>query len=436
MKRIIAVLLLLSSSAFAQTFTTGELVDPAKWSNVIPMTGAEISAVEGYGGGPVPAFNTDTNSIRFSYEPYTVGQLIGINSVLQGQGIQVTGYNYSWKIYNDLTNYSNTRGSLFARVFLMGTQDILLDQYFYDYSNTDTGASFIKFKGTQNFTNNYSLSSIDYLGIEFTGSDMNYWSGYYGPRVRDASLTLNYTVTSSLPTTKTTEPIVQTTGEETSITTPIQQEIAVDDTADKSSETKSISSATVNSDAKHIIIEGTKNTPRIESVMVESAIKENIIKDTISVSDNLADTTLNSTSNFSESRITTNIDSESSLVAITQHSFSMNPAEDINPTSVRNLSLLSSSKLVQDREQNTVEQKSSAPAELSSIASSGTQIASLQVVPNGFDNYLTMVIVDQKFYEQKTIYKNQRVIDNLNASRGLNANNKYDQMINDQYKEK
>lgn len=437
MKKILAVLLLLSTHAFAQTFTTNELIDPAQWSNVIRMNGNELSSVEGTGGGPVPAFNTDTNTIRFSYEPYTVGQIIGINRVLEDQGIKITGYNYSWKIYNDLFNCCNTRGFLVARVFLTGKQDNVLEQYFYDYSSTDTGASFMKFNGTQDFSKNYASSSVNYLGVEFTGSDMNYWSGYYGPRVRDASLTLNYTVASSKVTT--TEPIIQNPLEDKQTTTEIatpakttQQDVSIEvTTIEKSTEKKSSLDVIPILDAKRSVLEIMINAQQVESTIVESATKE-----TAQSVENVDDTRQeNLAFGFSESKMTTNT-LESTLVAMTQHSFSINTPEDTNPTSVRNLAALSSHQLEQEKEQNSIEQKLTTTAEVSTIATSGIQIASLQIVPNGFESYTTMILVDQKFYEPKTIYRNQRVIDNINASRVLNASSRFDQMINDQYKEK
>lgn len=204
-KIALAVLLFASGIAHSQTVdSTGNIIDPTKWNNVIPMTGTQLGQVEGTGGGPVPALNTDTNTIRFSYSLYTVSQLIAINSVLSGQGISVSGFNYSWKIYNDLENCCNTRGSLVGNVNFLNNSGKILESYTYDYSLTNTGANFQIFSGTETFTSPYQLNSLGDISISWTGKDMNFWSGYYGPRVRDTSLSLNYSVKQSSPTTPTT----------------------------------------------------------------------------------------------------------------------------------------------------------------------------------------------------------------------------------------
>jgi hypothetical protein len=183
------------------------LIDPNAWQGAIYMTPGQLGMVEGSGGGPVPAYNMGTNTIRFSYFPYTVSQIIAINTALSGQGISIGGFNYSWQIYNDLENCCSTRGSLIGTVNFANNSGKILESYTYDYSLTNTGANFQTFSGTQTFSSPYQLNSLGYVGVAWTGSDMNFWSGYYGPRVRDTSISLNYTVTqpsSSTPTTTTT----------------------------------------------------------------------------------------------------------------------------------------------------------------------------------------------------------------------------------------
>jgi hypothetical protein len=217
MRYLLALLLFISSGLLsAQEITaTGNIVDPTKWNNVIPMTGTQLSQVEGNIGGPIPAYNTDTNTIRFSFMPYTVSQIIAINSVLSGQGISVGGFNYSWKIYNDLENCCGTRGMLMGNVSLYNKGGNLLNSYNYDYSMTNTGATFQTFTGTETFNNPYQLNSLGDISVSWFGRDMNFWLGYYGPRVRDTSITLNYTAAPPPPApttnTSTTQSTAQTT---------------------------------------------------------------------------------------------------------------------------------------------------------------------------------------------------------------------------------
>lgn len=220
-KLALAILLAGSSMVSAQTIdpatgtvqVTNNVIDPTQWTNVIRMNSSQLGQVEGSGGGPVPAYNTDTNTIRFSYFPYTVSQIIAINTALSGQGISVNGFNYSWKIYNDLQNCCGTRGSLVGTVNFANNSGKILESYTYDYSLTNTGANFQTFSGTETFSSPYQLNSLGYVGVAWTGSDMNFWSGYYGPRVRDTSLTLNYTVkqsTTTAPTVTSTNTTTQT----------------------------------------------------------------------------------------------------------------------------------------------------------------------------------------------------------------------------------
>lgn len=210
MKKLITALLLsVSSVVSAQNIdlttgtvqTTPNVIDPTLWTPIIPMTGSQLDQVEGSGGGPTPALNTDTNTIRFSYSTYTVSQINAINSVLSSQGIKISGYNYSWKIYNDLSNCCSTRGTLTGQVAIGNSSGAILENYYYDYSNVNTGPNFQLFTGTQNFSKQYGLNEAEYIGVAFTGKDQNFWSGYYGPRVRNVNLTLNYTVaTTPIPT--------------------------------------------------------------------------------------------------------------------------------------------------------------------------------------------------------------------------------------------
>lgn len=219
MKKLLAALLLsVSTVVSAQTVdpntgtvsVTPNVIDPSLWTPIIPLNSSQLGQIEGTGGGPIPALNTDTNTIRFSFMPYTVSQVRAIEQVLSGNGIKVSGFNYSWQIYNDLSNGSGTRGPLNVTGQLADKNGSVLESYFEDYSNFNTGARFVTFSGTENFSKSYNLETLGYIGLAWTGSDTNFWSGYYGPRVRNTSLTLNYSVGPTSPNTPTT-PTTNTT---------------------------------------------------------------------------------------------------------------------------------------------------------------------------------------------------------------------------------
>jgi hypothetical protein len=219
MKKLLAALLLsVSTVVSAQTVdpntgtvsVTPNVIDPSLWTPIIPLNSSQLGQIEGAGGGPIPAINTDTNTIRFSFMPYTVSQVRAIEQVLSGNGIKVSGFNYSWQIYNDLSSCCGTRGSLSVTGQLADKSGNVLESYFENYSNFNTGAQFVTFSGTENFSKSYNLETLGYVGLAWTGQDQNFWSGYYGPRVRNTSLTLNYSVSSTSPSTPTT-PTTNTT---------------------------------------------------------------------------------------------------------------------------------------------------------------------------------------------------------------------------------
>ena len=138
--------------------------------------------------------NTSTNTLRFSYGSSTATQSVAINQALAaaGAGIKVVGYNYSWQIMNDLSNGGGTRGTLTGQVNLTGADNSVLKTYSYDYSKLNTGNAFQLVTGTETFGPQYDPSALKNITVSFTGKDQNWWAGYYGPRVREPDIRLNY----------------------------------------------------------------------------------------------------------------------------------------------------------------------------------------------------------------------------------------------------
>ena len=66
-------------------------------------------------------------------------------------------------------------------------------------------------------------------------------------------------------------------------------------------------------------------------------------------------------------------------------------------------------------------------------AAAGVDIAQMAIVPIGYANY-SIALTDNKFYDTKPIYQNQRVIDNVRLLRGLGSDLKHQQMVQDQYR--
>lgn len=188
--------LLTSSNLFAQVVgtqpspnatynQTSNLLNPT----VNAWTGTVAGQNGGFSGGTTPAFNAGTNTIIFGYTTATAAQTIAINQALSGTGIQVGGYNYSWNINNDPATMQY--GTLTGKVVLKDSGGNALQTYNYNYPQQAGG--FITYSGTQWFTQNYSLSGLSNLELSFTGKDATFWAGYYGPQVRNPSLSLQYT---------------------------------------------------------------------------------------------------------------------------------------------------------------------------------------------------------------------------------------------------
>ena len=191
------------SSNAQQTATdlnTGNIVSIDNWSGVKYSNNFEVSLC--CTGGPQPALNVETNTLRFSWGYYTAAQSIAINKVFEsiGTGIKVTGYNYSWKI----NNADYTSGPLYGNVSLIGSNGNILESYNYNYSRYIP--DFETFSGTQKFSKDYGVPSLLSIDVSFTGSDNRFWAGYYGPRVRDVNLSLNYAFDNSKPPASITAP--------------------------------------------------------------------------------------------------------------------------------------------------------------------------------------------------------------------------------------
>ena len=180
-------------SLTVQAQTTSNLINPAGTAWGIPgnqvMGISGITAVEGVGPTTGSAYyNSETNTIRFGYNSSTVAQTIAINQALSGTGIQVGGFNWNYQWMNggyssgtlqsNISMTSSTGAVLQSRNFVHGVQ-----------ATTDWQTE----SGTHTF-NAYPLSSLGNLSMSFTGQDDKFWMGLYGPRVRNVSLGLSYSV--------------------------------------------------------------------------------------------------------------------------------------------------------------------------------------------------------------------------------------------------
>jgi hypothetical protein len=184
-----AILSILASTAVAQTTETSPNLITNTWNNVTTGTHPNDCCT----GGPSPLYDPNTNTIHFSYGNTAVHQVIGINTALQGTGIQINGWNWGY----DLRNMNGTGGgqsgtdTINVTSFITNNAGQIVkqsDQYY------NTQFDWTRFTGTENLNSAILLENNVNLGIQFVARDGGFWAGYYGPQVRNVSLTANYTV--------------------------------------------------------------------------------------------------------------------------------------------------------------------------------------------------------------------------------------------------
>jgi hypothetical protein len=181
-------LVLFASKPKAQTSLNVLTPSVSGWTGSVPGQNGGYS-----GGGNGPAYNQTTDTLIFGYTTATATQRITAEAFaiqhaldLSNSGIKINGYNYSWLINNS----GDQSGTLSGQVqFLRGTSILRTDNYNY---NSPTNG-FQLYTGTQTFTNQESMLAGDAMTLSFTGKDNRFWAGYYGPQVRNPSITLNYT---------------------------------------------------------------------------------------------------------------------------------------------------------------------------------------------------------------------------------------------------
>jgi len=198
-----AILSVFASTAIAQISTTPNLLTN-QWSGISisgDLGGQHPISVLGpttsFGSGPfldnsTGNVNGQTGQIIWSYGQATVQQIIAVNQALSGTGLQVNGYNWGYELRN--MNGDDRQGAvdtLIAYSFLKNTNGTVLLSATQAYN---TKQEWNWHGGTVTATTPHALANVGQLGIQFTSADSGFWAGYYGPQVRNVSLSLNYSV--------------------------------------------------------------------------------------------------------------------------------------------------------------------------------------------------------------------------------------------------
>ncbi len=436
-------LLLALVCTFAQAqdvLETTNLVNMWSWQGVdYPNPGIFSQCCS---GGPNAAMNTSTNTLRFSYGFSTAYQTWQIDSVLPGSGIKISGFKYSWQIDNS----GETQGTISANVRFASNTGALLENYNYSYGPTN---GLTQYSGTELFASSYPISSLGQVGLAFIGKDASWWAGYYGPRVRDPSLSLLYTAGAAPPpppplipapvaaTITTSEVVVAPT--ETLVTETVTMfpttSAAV---ADPTTITTLISSPAAPVAASVAPTSGPQKAGGgpTASAAVSMVLRNNAAQQAALQNSNLA-TSVQQSQQSTQDNGTSSGTSSSDSVALGMSSFStasrqasesMSSMDAANPTSTRNLLGMMTVKPVDNEQQEREDRQARATASQSSSASAvgvelgtGVSLAALATTPSGYSTYSVQIIEQTAFYAPKEIYRNQRTVDNDRVRQGLSS---------------
>jgi hypothetical protein len=189
MKKVLLVLLLACGVAYGDT--TPNLVTNT-WTGVgayAPSPGDCCSNP----AGSLPLYDTNTNTIRFSYGQATVKQTLAVNQALAnaGAGIQITGYDWGYDLRNN--NSGSGQGGVDTITSWTWLTNSAGTTILSNSLTHNTRMDWTRFSGTQTLSNAMLASDLGSLGISFNSKDSGYWAGLYGPEVRNVSMSLRYT---------------------------------------------------------------------------------------------------------------------------------------------------------------------------------------------------------------------------------------------------
>ena len=172
----------------AQSETSPNLIDNNNWNGATygADPGGCCSSISG--GGAL--YDTTTNTIMFGYGRDVLAQTIAINEALKLSGVEVDGYNYGWT-WRTISNNGRGKDTLQFEVTVKDAAGNEVERYVYDYSSANHAMDVWH---TESGTETFKQSYLDpqSIALSIIGQDGGFWAGYYGPEVKDVSLTLNY----------------------------------------------------------------------------------------------------------------------------------------------------------------------------------------------------------------------------------------------------
>ena len=179
-----------SYSSAQEVTSTGNLINNGGWSGA--TYGADPGGCCASISGSGALYDTNTDTIMFSYGLDTLVQTVGLQQALGGTGVQVHGYNYSLD-YRLMPNSVTHTDNLTASIWLTTSSGFNTEAtHLFLSGQVSSGVNdqWNTISGTRNFELPYTDPQSVTMRLE--GRDGGFWAGYYGPEVRNVSLSVNY----------------------------------------------------------------------------------------------------------------------------------------------------------------------------------------------------------------------------------------------------
>ena len=181
-----------SFSNAQQIDNSGNLINNNNWSGA--TYGADPGGCCASISGSGALYDTTTDTIMFSYATDTLTQTIGLQQALGGTGIQVHGYNYGWE-FRYISNNTTENDTLLFNISLRNSSGTVVESQNLSWDgamqmNIFQYDTWYTVDSSRTFDNPYLNPQS--ISLSITGRDGGFWAGYYGPEVRNVSLSVNY----------------------------------------------------------------------------------------------------------------------------------------------------------------------------------------------------------------------------------------------------
>ena len=472
-----------SYSSAQEINNSGNLINDANWSGI--TYGADPGGCCASISGAGPLYDTTTDTIMFSYGNSTISQTIGLQQALGGTGIQVHGYNYSFD-YRLVPNNAGTASMDYLAVefWLTTSSGQNVEATSYNLSNATMNGLLDTWMTVSN-TRTFNAPYLDpqNINMRLSGYDGGFWAGYYGPEVRNVSLSVNYSFdpctsdplySSSCP--GYWEAFLAQIGM-TLFGAPVEDIGTVDySLAPAQSSTLSLSLSDDSTRSEPVVDAGGIEVSSTGELTVPDGIPEVVREETRekkTIDANLLGSILERARDDSAALAVATRSQQDSMSEAANPDWSGNPVDangDITETTVLSSVLRGSAansagdgsapnststgsaqreQTASDSTANAMSQSAPVPevnaeatAEPSrrqaetNEAAGGVDIAVLAQQPVGFDQYLAQTLSDARFYQEREIYPGQQTVDNRRAQRLLSgaSDRVHQSMVDQQYR--